>query len=157
MIRNRLAILAIYHVPVIKAWKCNVVNMSCYIFAKSGSPSCVHRLQPSSGHLTRNRWWQPRELGGRKWSKNKQITNCIRSSRNVGKVVIGRQMALNNSKSLCLTKYTFNYFVLHFGTQEGSPNRTIFGPLIPLCAKSAPRVVHVNFVATCSNAYSMQH
>ena len=61
----------------------------------------------------------------------KNIKNSIRYDRNVGKVVISREMALTNSESLSCAKISLISFSLKFGTQEGSPNRPPSGPLFP--------------------------
>ena len=54
--------------------------------------------------------------------------DSIRFARNVGKVVLSREMGLNNSKSLSLAKIYVISFSLSFGTQEGSPYRPPIGP-----------------------------
>ena len=61
--------------------------------------------------------------------KKQNSENSNRSSRNVGKVVSSREMALKNSKRLFWAKVSLISFSLNFGTQEGSPKRPAIGAL----------------------------
>ena len=71
--------------------------------------------------------------------KKQKFRISIRSARNVGKVVISREMGLKNSKHPSRAKISLISFSLNFGTQEGSPYRPPIGPLFTHKVNGDPR------------------
>ena len=87
-----------------------------------------------SGHLTKQSAESPKNSEGEICQKPKKFNISKKTSRydrNVGKVVISREMALEISKNHFLTKIHLIPCSLKFGTQEGSPNRPPIGSLFP--------------------------
>ena len=65
------------------------------------------------------------ENGNQKKALN-MSNNSIRSSRNVGKVVISREMGLEKSKAIFFAKISWISFSMNLGPKRGPPK----GPLL---------------------------